>query len=43
MKLPKQSKDFEENKKHNKKVLLMYSGGVDTSICVYLLKHFYGN
>ena len=42
MKLPKQSKDFEENKKHNKKVLLMYSGGVDTSICVYLLKHFYG-
>ena len=40
--LPKKSPDFEENKKHNKKVLLMYSGGVDTSISVYLLKHFYG-
>ncbi|OGK09192.1 argininosuccinate synthase [Candidatus Roizmanbacteria bacterium RIFCSPHIGHO2_01_FULL_35_10] len=40
--LPKKSQDFEENKKHNKKVLLMYSGGVDTSISVYLLKHFYG-
>src|SRR3990167_3968155 len=40
--LPKKSQDFEENKKNNKKVLLMYSGGVDTSISVYLLKHFYG-
>ncbi|KKP87162.1 MAG: Argininosuccinate synthase [Candidatus Roizmanbacteria bacterium GW2011_GWA2_35_8] len=40
--LPKKSQDFEENKKQSKKVLLMYSGGVDTSISVYLLKHFYG-
>ena len=40
--LPKLSPDFAENKKNNKKVLLMYSGGVDTSISVYLLKHFYG-
>jgi len=42
MKKPKQSPDYLENKKNNKKVLLMYSGGVDTSIAVYLLKHFYG-
>ncbi len=42
MKQPKKSPDYLENKKQNKKVLLMYSGGVDTSISVYLLKHYYG-
>jgi len=40
--LPVKSPDYEENKKHNKKCLLLYSGGVDTSICVYLLQKYYG-
>lgn len=42
MKLPVKSKDYEENKKKGKTCLLMYSGGVDTSICVYLLQKYYG-
>lgn len=42
MKLPKKSKDFYQNKKQGKTCLLMYSGGVDTSLCVYLLQKYYG-
>ena len=42
MKLPVKSKDYEENKKKGKTCLLMYSGGVDTSICVVLLQKYYG-
>ncbi|MBI3366626.1 argininosuccinate synthase [Candidatus Roizmanbacteria bacterium] len=41
-KLPIKSKDFEENKKQKKSCILLYSGGVDTSICVYLLQKYYG-
>lgn len=42
MKLPIKSADFEENIKKGKTCLLMYSGGVDTSICVHLLQKYYG-
>lgn len=41
-KMPQQSPDYQENKKLNKKCLLMYSGGVDTSLCVHLLQQYYG-
>lgn len=41
-KLPTKSPQFEENKKQNKTCLLLYSGGVDTSVCVYLLQKYYG-
>ncbi len=41
-KMPKQSSDYQENKKLKKKCLLMYSGGVDTSVCVHLLQKYYG-
>ena len=41
-KTPQKSPDFQENKKLNKKCLLMYSGGVDTSLCVHLLQQYYG-
>ena len=41
-KLPKKSKDYLINKKAEKKCLLMYSGGVDTSIAVVLLQKYYG-
>ncbi|OGG03686.1 argininosuccinate synthase [Candidatus Gottesmanbacteria bacterium RBG_16_37_8] len=40
--LPKKHKDYQENKKQGKTCLLMYSGGVDTSICVVLLQKYYG-
>ncbi|MEW6610665.1 MAG: argininosuccinate synthase [Patescibacteria group bacterium] len=39
---PRQSPDFEENTQHKRTCLLMYSGGVDTSCCVYILQHYYG-
>jgi len=42
MKLPKKAKDYSDNKANKKKCLLMYSGGVDTSISVYLLQEYYG-
>ena len=42
MKLPKKSPDYEENIKNKKTCLLLYSGGVDTSVCVYLLQKYYG-
>lgn len=42
IKLPNYSPDYAENKKKKKKCLLMYSGGVDTSISVYLLQKYYG-
>jgi len=42
MKYPIKSPDFEENKSKKKKCLLMYSGGVDTSLCVHLLQKYYG-
>src|SRR3989344_1044683 len=41
-KMPKQAPDYQKNKKLNKKCLLMYSGGVDTSLCVHLLQKYYG-
>lgn len=41
-KLPSISPDFSENSKLHKKCLLLYSGGVDTSICVFLLQKYYG-
>lgn len=41
-KLPTKSPQFVENKKQNKSCLLLYSGGVDTSICVHLLQKYYG-
>lgn len=41
-KMPQQAPDNQENKKLNKKCLLMYSGGVDTSLCVHLLQQYYG-
>lgn len=41
-KMPQQAPDYQENKKLNKKCLLMYSGGVDTSLCVHLLQQYYG-
>lgn len=41
-KMPKLAPDFQENKKKKKKCLLMYSGGVDTSLCVHLLQKYYG-
>lgn len=42
MKLPVKNENYEENLKKGKTCLLMYSGGVDTSVCVHLLKHYYG-
>lgn len=42
IKQPKMNPDCSDNKKKNKKCLLMYSGGVDTSISVYLLQKYYG-
>lgn len=42
MKFPKQSPNYAENKKLKKKCVLMYSGGVDTSIALYLLQKYYG-
>lgn len=42
IKLPHYSPDYAQNKKKQKKCLLMYSGGVDTSISVYLLQKYYG-
>lgn len=42
IKMPKLAPDFQENKKNKKKCLLMYSGGVDTSLCVHLLQKYYG-
>ena len=39
---PKQAPDFQENIKNKAKCLLMYSGGVDTSLCVHLLQQYYG-
>lgn len=36
------SKQYESNIKAGKTCLLLYSGGVDTSVSVYLLKHYYG-
>lgn len=41
-KQPVQSPDYEKNVKEGKTCLLMYSGGVDTSISVMLLKQYYG-
>ncbi len=41
-KQPIESKNKKENKKKKKTCLLLYSGGVDTSVSVYLLKHYYG-
>lgn len=41
-KQPNKSKDINKNKKNSKTCLLLYSGGVDTSVSVYLLKHYYG-
>lgn len=41
-KLPAKSPNYGENKKNGKTCLLLYSGGVDTSICVHLLKEYYG-
>ncbi len=41
-KLPAKSPQYEANKKNNKTCVLLYSGGVDTSICVHLLQHYYG-
>ena len=41
-KLPPKSPHCEDNKAANKKCLLLYSGGVDTSICVHLLSQYYG-
>lgn len=40
--LPKLSPNYQENKKKNKKCVLMYSGGVDTSVTLYLLQKYYG-
>lgn len=42
IKQPIMSPDYQNNKKNKKTCLLMYSGGVDTSICVYLLQKYYG-
>ncbi|OGF99843.1 argininosuccinate synthase [Candidatus Gottesmanbacteria bacterium RBG_16_38_7b] len=42
MELPKKSINFIKNRKAGKTCLLMYSGGVDTSICVFLLQKYYG-
>jgi argininosuccinate synthase len=42
MKQPTQSPDYWENKKLKKKCLLLYSGGVDTSVSLYLLQKYYG-
>jgi len=42
VKLPEKSADYQQNIKLKKKVLLMYSGGVDTSIAVVLLLKYYG-
>lgn len=42
MKNPVQSPDYSENKKLNRKCLLLYSGGVDTSVSLYLLQKYYG-
>ena len=39
---PSKSPHYEENKKAKKKCVLMYSGGLDTSICVHLLQEYYG-
>ena len=39
-KLPKKSPNYWDNKKGKKTCLLMYSGGVDTSLCVHLLKKY---
>lgn len=41
-KKPIVSVDKEKNEKLGKTCLLLYSGGVDTSVSVYLLKHYYG-
>ncbi|KKU87337.1 MAG: Argininosuccinate synthase [Candidatus Yanofskybacteria bacterium GW2011_GWA1_48_10] len=41
-KQPVLSKEKENNAKQGKTCLLLYSGGVDTSVSVYLLKHYYG-
>ncbi len=41
-KQPIESKNKAENIKKKKTCLLLYSGGVDTSVSVYLLKHYYG-
>lgn len=40
--LPVKSPDYEDNVKNKRSVLLLYSGGVDTSISLYLLKNYYG-
>lgn len=41
-KTPKKSPDYEENRRKKRTCLLMYSGGVDTSTCVFLLREYYG-
>lgn len=41
-KQPNESKDKAENIQKKKTCLLLYSGGVDTSVSVYLLKYYYG-